>query len=444
MNSLLAILLLAILNTTPKPLFGQQRAYSSGQYPQPWQATEGVYSDIGAITGQAPAIYGFPLNAILKNKNKITLEQTLNHLTELTKTGVLIEFDWHMAHPAGKGYKSDPTVPDKTIASILPGGAYHEDFKKELDYLATFFNQLRDDGVYGLFRPFHEMNGDWFWWGYGPKTPNTPEEYKALFNFVADYFASKGVNNLAYVFAPNVRGNQTEADYRLFYPGDVVDIIGLDIYVKNPLDELNNLLFLNRFAQEKGKPLALTEFGYTVKGLSGGAEQEVFFRNLAQFMSHFNFTYARAWGGNHIPVSGSTREDFLKNFIPKVSLLIEFDTLKWGVESLENPQSEGDSAGKSFTFKITRQGNTSGVSLVEWSVISSGLNSADARDFVGGMLPKGRVYFLAGEASKVINVTVQGDADLEPDEFVTVGLINPKTGHLVRGTTAQGMIQNDD
>jgi hypothetical protein len=436
--------LLEILSATPNPLFGQQRAYSSGRYPQPWQAKEGTYSDIGAVTGQAPAIYGFPLNDILKRKNTVRLNRMINHLVELSKTGVLIEFDWHTPHPITNSYKSNPQVSGLTIASFLSGGVYHQYFKEDLDYLASFFNQLKANGVSALFRPFHEMNGDWFWWGYGQKTTNTPEEYKTIFNFVVDYLSSKGVDNLAYVFAPNVRGKNTKNDYNLFYPGDIVDVIGLDIYLKNPLKQLNNLLFLNEFAQEQGKPLALTEFGYTIRGLTGGAEQELFFSNLAEFMSNFDFTYARTWAGNYIPVEGTTREDFLNNFIPDISLLTEFDSLSWSIESLVATQSEGNNVDTLFTFTITREGDISGLSLVEWSVAGSWINGADGGDFVGGVLPKGTAYFVAGEASKVITITVQGDAVIEPDESFTVSLINPKTDLFLEGVTALGVIQNDD
>jgi len=35
----------------------------------------------------------------------------------------------------------------------------------ELDDIAAGLQQLRDAGVVVLWRPFHEMNGGWFWWG---------------------------------------------------------------------------------------------------------------------------------------------------------------------------------------------------------------------------------------------------------------------------------------
>ena len=88
--------------------------------------------------------------------------------------------------------------------------------------MAAGLQQLRDAGVVVLWRPFHEMNGDWFWWG-GQK----PEVMIRLWRQMFDYFSQdKHLDNLLWIYAPN-HGDHT-ADY---YPGDnYVDLVGVDAY----------------------------------------------------------------------------------------------------------------------------------------------------------------------------------------------------------------------
>ncbi len=107
-------------------------------------------------------------------------------------------------------------------------------------------------------------------------------------------------------------------------------------------------------------------------------------------------------------------------------------------------QTEGNSGSKAFTFTVTRSVITTGSNNVDWAVISSGSNAANATDFVGGVLPSGTVSFAPGETSKVITVNVLGDTTFEPNENFTVILSNPTNGANITTATATGTIENDD
>src|SRR5438046_941011 len=70
-----------------------------------------------------------------------------------------------------------------TVASILPGGSRHEFFKSWLDKIAVFMNGLkgnRGEFIPVIFRPYHELNGNWFWWG-GKNC--TADEFRKLWMF---------------------------------------------------------------------------------------------------------------------------------------------------------------------------------------------------------------------------------------------------------------------
>ncbi len=121
---------------------------------------------------------------------------------------------------------------------------------KDLDTIAAGLKELQEAGVVVLWRPFHEMNGGWFWWG-----AKEPAKFIRLWRHMFDYFTkTKGLDNLLWVYSPN-HGNKT-ADY---YAGDqYVDIVGLDAYTD--FVDPRHVLGYPEVARLP-KPFAFTEFG---------------------------------------------------------------------------------------------------------------------------------------------------------------------------------------
>ncbi len=99
-----------------------------------------------------------------------------------------------------------------------------------------------------MWRPFHEMNGKWFWWG-----DQDAESFATLWRHMHDYFTEeKHLDNLLWVFAPDDGRGLCEG----CYPGSAyVDIIGIDKY--GSLSDINHYNDLMVF----GKPLGLSEYG---------------------------------------------------------------------------------------------------------------------------------------------------------------------------------------
>ncbi|MCR5879331.1 Calx-beta domain-containing protein [Phenylobacterium sp. J367] len=105
--------------------------------------------------------------------------------------------------------------------------------------------------------------------------------------------------------------------------------------------------------------------------------------------------------------------------------------------------AEGDSGSTAFAYTVTRTGDTSGASTVNWSVTGSGANPASAADFAGAALPSGTLTFAAGETSKTITVQVAGDTTVEPNETFRLTL-SGASGATVSGSAATGTITDDD
>ena len=126
------------------------------------------------------------------------------------------------------------------------------------DQTATLLKQHLP-GVPILMRPFHEMNGGWFWWGH-----RTREEYTALWTLVRDRFVTyHDMHNLLWVCSASGNehvplsafGSGTSVEY--YYPGDgLVDVVGAHFYENftSPFD-------VDRVWARHPKILAMPEFG---------------------------------------------------------------------------------------------------------------------------------------------------------------------------------------
>ena len=135
---------------------------------------------------------------------------------------------------------------------ITPGRPGYDVWMRQLELIARGLQELEDEGVVVLFRPFHEMNGRWFWWG----STNSPEEFVNLWRHMFDFMTyRKGLDNLLWVYSPG----SSSGRYLDFYPGNTyVDIVGIDSYRKTLSDiRTHGYTILSVL----GKPFGLTEFG---------------------------------------------------------------------------------------------------------------------------------------------------------------------------------------
>ncbi|MBY0320221.1 MAG: hypothetical protein K2X72_15970 [Reyranella sp.] len=102
---------------------------------------------------------------------------------------------------------------------------------------------------------------------------------------------------------------------------------------------------------------------------------------------------------------------------------------------------EGQSGNAPFLFTVTRTGDTSGTATAHWAVTGAAVNGGD---FADGILPSGVVSFAAGEISKVIEIDVAGDSQVEADETFSVTLSQPGANTVIGTASASGTIRNDD
>ena len=179
-----------------------------------------IMARIHEATGQWPALLGADYADF--RRGSITTQVPNAAAIEYWKQGGLVSIMAHMynpANPKGGGLR-DKGV---DIADLLREGTdTHRRWMEQLDLIAAGLLELKAAGVVVLWRPFHEMNGGWFWWG-----AQKPESFIAVWRHMFEYFSqTKGLDNLLWVYGPN-HGEKTAA----YYAGDeYVDLLGLDAY----------------------------------------------------------------------------------------------------------------------------------------------------------------------------------------------------------------------
>jgi len=141
-----------------------------------------------------------------------------------------------------------------------------------------------------------------------------------------------------------------------------------------------------------------------------------------------------------IVVSGYTTLNGDTNFT-----LARFDDVsvpRLAIATTDAMKAEGNTGNLTFTFTVTRTGDTSRSTSVKYGVAGTGTNAADAADF-GGTLASGTVSFGAGKTTRTISIKVKGDTTVENDETFLVTLSNAVNADILNAT-ATGAILNDD
>ncbi len=232
-----------------------------GQHTQTRKTEE--LTKIQEVTGKLPALCGFELLSYSGNINWDDADEacltelyenlgTVDNALEWGRKGGIVTFTWHWYSPVGGRDKSfySRNTNFNAKEALVEGTVENRAFLRDLDLIAVQLRRFEQENIPILWRPFHEAEGNWFWWGVqGLETACN------LFRYVYDYLTNTHkLNNLIWVW------NCAKTD---FYPGDdVVDIITRDVYPPahthtSLADEYHGLIKLT----DSEKPCALGEVG---------------------------------------------------------------------------------------------------------------------------------------------------------------------------------------
>lgn len=249
-------------------IFAHQHAT---EYGHGWWGDKGR-SDVNSVVGSHPGMIGVDISGLSGRSPEQIKENELNLRNNVIDTynrGGITTVAWHFSNPvSGGGFYWRDSISKPGVKYIIPGGEAHDKYKEILDQVGAWAKNLK--GANGkmvpvIFRPYHEFDGDWFWWG---AAHCTPEEFIALWKFTVSYLRDElGVHNFIYAFSPDNKFD-TEEKFLERYPGDEwVDMVGMDNYADLGRDRydietaVKKLKIVSDYAKKHNKLAAFTETG---------------------------------------------------------------------------------------------------------------------------------------------------------------------------------------
>ncbi|WP_310829685.1 glycosyl hydrolase [Paenibacillus pedocola] len=180
--------------------------------------------------GFYPGLHGYELGAISNQTEAVIAGQrqaVVDSAVRWHKAGGIVTMSYHANLPGTAPAWSNVSMSlsEADFARyITPGTVQYTALLADLDKTALSLQQLSNAGVPVLWRPYHEMNGGWFWWG-------QKSRFSELWNLMFErYTEVHGLHNLLWVWSPNAK-NQWSGEPADYYPGaGRVDVLALDIY----------------------------------------------------------------------------------------------------------------------------------------------------------------------------------------------------------------------
>lgn len=264
------------------------------------QAPNGKMTDIRDVCKKNPGIYGIdaayivgdffsshdhnPTEQIRRSRNSVR-----KSMIAMFRRGGVITIHYHMDNPIdGSGYNGGTKelwriIPPKACSfnqhlwGLQGCGSAHSVYKRKLSTLVWFLKSVVADGhtVPVIYRPFHENNGEWFWWGFQGRNRSA---YQSSLRIIWDWtvnFVNRVENHhsVLWAYSPNggANGGLTPKRYFAFAPKKAhIDVLGYDRYGDfggRASDGIREIRMVVKLARRLGKIPAVTEVGHNNHGM---------------------------------------------------------------------------------------------------------------------------------------------------------------------------------
>lgn len=239
------------------------KAVLSGQHNYPNERALD-FDKVKAITGKTPAIWGSDFGFTDGEDKDSILHRDLMiaEAKKQYKAGSIIYLCWHMLRPTedepgkpGNAWKDSVQArltDEQWMELIASDSPLHQRWEKYIDTAAKFLKELQEAGIPVLWRPMHENNGSFFWWGGRPGPYGTAMLYREVYNRMVNVHH---LNNLVWVW--NQNGPAPGGEFYSYFPGkNYVDVVSYDNY-----SSLDDRYYHELLTIANGKPIALGEVG---------------------------------------------------------------------------------------------------------------------------------------------------------------------------------------
>lgn len=246
-------------------LFGQE-FFNSQSFAIDPQDNPAV-SDFKTITTDQPAVLGQDLQWYLTKPWELSRMKAA--ALHVYNNGGVVTMDFHMnsKYATSTAYNGSPynqwlmyNIGNNTNASEVAW------FDGQLQQACNVLNDLKIPVVVRL---FHEMNGNWFWWG--NLAGGGAAAYQKMYQHAVNYMKAN-TNYALFGWSPNSSFNSGTFPGTNYYPGDAyVDVVGVDMYDagatgnSHPLSDLAaEVTAVSDFAYNHAKIPVLSEVGNRV------------------------------------------------------------------------------------------------------------------------------------------------------------------------------------
>ncbi|ASA26033.1 glycosyl hydrolase [Paenibacillus donghaensis] len=265
-------------------------------------------SKLKSATGKQAVLHGYELGA-LNNQSPATIaaqrQAVVASAIKWHKDGGIVAMTFHQSLPGTSPEWSRVQMnlsQAKFNAYVTPGTKEYQSLVAELDDIAEYLGELRDAGVPVMWRPYHEMNGGWFWWG-------KKNNFEVLWNIMYERFTDvHKLDNLLWVWNPNAPTKEADP-YAPYYPGtDKVDVLAADIYN----NDFRQSYYDNLLKLADGKPIGIGESGELPDPamLAKKQSQWVYMMTWGKMLTeNNNMQQIKSFMGSNYTVS---REDFVR------------------------------------------------------------------------------------------------------------------------------------
>lgn len=259
--------LLDVYNDDSKLIIGQQMSERLGKT---METERQLYRK---NCGVDAAMYGYDLGTMESNHASTPNARVKDayDMIEYIREGGIITFSAHFKNPVKlpeneAAYRGELGHEKEWDELMTPGTQLNKKFMETLSNVTDFLEIFHKNDAPIIFRPLHEMNGNWFWFCIvnGENNHVLPKEYaQKLWKLIYDYVVTeRGIDNLIWEYGPNVsNGKGTTQAVMYCYPGDeYCDIVAADWYT----NEYTGNEMLSIAAEEMsgtGKIFSVSEFG---------------------------------------------------------------------------------------------------------------------------------------------------------------------------------------
>ena len=216
------------------------------------------------LTAKYPAVYGqdFGFQGGADKDSTLARPALVAEAMRQYRNGAVVTFTWHAVRPTD----DEPVTFRESVQGHLsdfewrevltPGTTLHQRWCAQVDVIAGYLKQLRDARVPILWRPYHEVNGNWFWWGGRKGKDGSAALYRQLFDRLVNHHH---LDNLVWVWNANAPGadGSGPGPYTEYFPGsEYADVLSVDVYGEFKQSFYDDLVLL-----AGSKPVALGEVG---------------------------------------------------------------------------------------------------------------------------------------------------------------------------------------